>query len=193
MNKFSLALAMTFTFAPLAAAQTVSVAITKPCVVESPPGRPTLKRREPEQENETAPTGSETSRSAQQPCDESISEASVRAHQEPLPFRFEGLTVVPESDVRKFLRERRGEPSKNSDTDSVTTAATLIRDYLSQHGYRHAEVSSRLDQNANEPSIVTFVISEGPRLAISDIKFQGNSNFQSQVLREKLTACMTGF
>jgi outer membrane protein insertion porin family len=197
MNKLSLTLMIVglLSFTSAALSQTVqSPVITKPCAGDELPGRPTLKVRRPADEKPSPANGDETV-AGEEPCDPARKEADSAANQKAAKVSFEGLSSISESDLRKLLREKRiavsTEPSL--ETESVKKAEQAIREFLVSRGHMHAEVSSRLDKVGDDGRNLTFVVSEGPRLRIAEIRFEGNRIFSSQLLVEKMKEYLAGF
>jgi outer membrane protein insertion porin family len=197
MKKLSraMAIAVFLTFGSAAFAQSLSsVAVIRPCTNDTGPGRPVLKRRAPTPDEQPAPVTSEAKVTNAEPCEPATSEANT-AIQKTLPVRFEGLTAVSEADLRLLVRETRIALPENLETsaDLVTKAEAAIREFLISRGYRHAMVSSRFDQNDKEPAVLTFVINEGARFRISEIRFEGNRIFSSELLAAKMKEYLTHF
>jgi len=105
-----------------------------------------------------------------------------------MKVRFEGLNSRSEADELLLLRQKRiqlpDDPTLNPEL--VRKAEEAIRESLIDHGYVHAAVSSRVDKIDGLPVALTFVLNEGQRLGIAEIKFEGNRIFSSQELAERL-------
>jgi outer membrane protein assembly factor BamA len=185
MKKFSFAIAFALVFAAPAFAQTDSSTQPKPCGSDTV-GRPLLKLRIPTTKRQPEPENVQVS--DKKPCENT----SDSINEQPLMVEFEGLTAVPESDLRKYMRERRIAQTLDSISDGTAAAEAAIREIFVDHGYRHAQVSSRLDHRDNETTL-TFVISEGPRFEISNIRFQGNRVFSEQVLTARTKECLVRY
>lgn len=185
MNRFSLMLIMVgfLSFASTAPGQTTqSQVLKKPCAGDELPGRPALKLRATTPDNTTAPSDTEPKApKAEPPCEPS-------SKQQAAEVKFEGLSAIPESDLRKLLREHRVALPQKLDTasDLVEKAEEAITGFLSARGYRHAKVASRFEKVGEAPAVLTFVINEGLRFGISEIRFEGNKVFPSQLLAAKM-------
>ena len=186
MKTFSFAIAFAVVLATPAFAQTDSSAQSDGCG-ENTPGRPVLKLRVPTTEAQPAPANVQAS--IKQPCEETGLE-SIR--EQPLMVEFEGLTAIPESELRKYMRERRIAQTVASISEGTAAAEAAIREIFIDYGYHGAQVSSRLNHRDNE-TILTFVISEGPRFEISNIRFQGNRAFSEQELATRTKECLGSF
>jgi len=197
MNRLSLTLMIVgfLSFTSVALSRTAqSPVIARPCAGEEPPGRPTLKVRRPADEKLPPAKADETS-TRENPCDPTHIEADSAANWKSAKVSFEGLSSISESDLRKLLREKRvAVPTHPSlEPELVKKAEQAIRASLVSHGYMHAAVSSRVGEvDDNRPNL-TFVVSEGPRLKIAEIRFEGNRVFSSQLLAEKMKEYLTGF
>ena len=186
MKKFSfvLVLAVALTSGSKIVAQSPS-SESVPCADQPAIGPPVLKLRQPKPDDQpTQEPNTELSKS--QPCDTAPPQDSAR-------IEFEGLTAVNESDLRIQLRQRL-KPSSRLLTNGelVSEAETVLKEMLSDYGYRHAQVSSRLDRRDSE-RVVTFVISEGARFTISEIRFQSSRAISEQLLSARMKECLTHF
>jgi outer membrane protein insertion porin family len=190
MKKFSfiLAVALLAWWQPQAAAQTRPSVETIPCPSEPQENRPVLKRRAPEPDSQTTPQAEPNASTP--PCNTILNTASDQATSE---IRIDGLISVSESDVRKRMREHRLIPKSVTDADAVAKSENGIRQILFEYGYRHAQVSSRIEQHDQESPVLVFLISEGPRFRISEVKFEGNRVFSSPVLTSKFSHCLEQF
>jgi outer membrane protein insertion porin family len=192
MKKLSLLflLAVLLNFGLEGIAQTAQPSEPVPCESETPL-RPTLRRRQTKPEDQPTAEQQTVSTNAD-PCDNSSLASGGLALQKPATVRFEGLTAVPEEDFRSRLRDQRFNQSLDSATDSASLAKAeaLIKSLLTDYGHRHAEVSSRLEQAGSESPVVTFLINEGPRFTISEIRFEGNRVFSEEILATKMKECL---
>src|SRR5437867_3432230 len=103
-------------------------------------------------------------------------------------IQFEGLHSVPESDVLKTFRERRVGISKEAILDPVKlkTAERVIKELLAAKGHPNAVVTGTIETVSATSSAITFVINEGPRVRIVEIKFTGSKVFKSGALRDQM-------
>lgn len=189
-KSFCLAVALLAWFQPQAAAQTPSSVQVTPCPTEASVSRPSLKRRAPQPDAETT-RQQQPSISNEQPCHTVLN--NTGSEQTPVEIRLEGLITVSESDVRTRMRELRLIPKSFADADAIAKGEDGIKQIFFGYGFRRAQVSSRIEQRAQRPSELIFIISEGPRFRISEIRFEGNRVFPSQVLTANVSRCLAPF
>ncbi|MEJ7703242.1 MAG: POTRA domain-containing protein [Geodermatophilaceae bacterium] len=73
------------------------------------------------------------------------------------------------------------------DEDAVGTARQDIIDSYRAKGFNDVDVQYRTDTNrARGTSRVVFTITEGPKGAINDIRFDGNTAFSDRILRKQM-------
>ncbi len=98
---------------------------------------------------------------------------------------FDGLKSVQESDVLKAFRERRVGVAKENiyDPVKVRTAQRVIKELLSESGHPNAVVDVETEEVSATSLAVNFKISEGDRVRVVDIQFEGNTVFSDGALR----------
>ncbi|HEX3185180.1 MAG TPA: outer membrane protein assembly factor BamA [Pyrinomonadaceae bacterium] len=98
---------------------------------------------------------------------------------------FDGLKSVQESDVLKAFRERRVGVSKENiyDPVKIRTAQRVIKELLSESGHPNAVVDVETEEVSATSLAVNFKVSEGDRVRVVEIKFEGNTNFSDGQLR----------
>ena len=98
---------------------------------------------------------------------------------------FEGLHSVQESDILKAFRERRVGVSKESvyDPVKVRNAMRVIKELLAEGGHPNATIEERTEEVSATSLAVTFVVSEGDRVRVVEIQFEGNTIFSDGQLR----------
>jgi outer membrane protein insertion porin family len=103
-------------------------------------------------------------------------------------IQFEGLKSVPESDVLKTFRERRVGVSKEAILDpvKVKNAERVLKELLAAKGHPNAVVSSDQEAVSATSTAITFVINEGPRVRVAEIRFEGSKVFKSGELRSRM-------
>lgn len=103
-------------------------------------------------------------------------------------IQFEGLKSVPESDVLKAFREQRIGISKESIFDPVKArnAMRAIKELLASNGHPNATIEIREDEVSQTSVAITFVVTEGDKVRIVEIQFEGNSIFSDGTLRSQL-------
>src|SRR2546421_7962395 len=103
-------------------------------------------------------------------------------------IQFQGLKSVPESDILKAFREKRVGVSKESILDpvKVKTAERVIKEALAAKGHPNAVVSGVVESVSATSSAITFVVSEGARVRVAEIRFEGSKVFKSGNLRSRM-------
>ncbi|MFZ2639656.1 MAG: outer membrane protein assembly factor BamA [Verrucomicrobiia bacterium] len=95
-----------------------------------------------------------------------------------------GNDKIKASKVRKEMELKVGEPL---DERKVVLAQKKVEDYYEKAGFEEAKVryDISIDQQTGQ-GVVTFNISEGPRVAIIDITFTGNDHFSKAKLQKQM-------
>lgn len=103
-------------------------------------------------------------------------------------IQFEGLKSVTESDVLKTFRERRVGISKESILDPVKlkNAERVLKELLAAKGHPNAVVSGTIEAVSQTSSAITFVVNEGARVRVAEIRFEGSHVFKSGELRSHM-------
>jgi outer membrane protein insertion porin family len=96
---------------------------------------------------------------------------------------FTGVTLVPESEVRRQVKLKAGDVfSRSALRDSVKS----IEDLYSNVGRASAEVSPKLDIQPESKIAILFEINEGPTVYVERINIVGNVRSQDKILRREL-------
>jgi len=114
------------------------------------------------------------------------------AVERPVRIEFFGLNAIPYCDALSELRSA-SEPvdiSKMPDTDATERATTILKERLASRGYLRARVEAVRDEEARQ---VLFVVNEGERLSLSDIRFEGNRVFTTEELSQNYKGCVTQY
>ncbi len=99
-------------------------------------------------------------------------------------IEIEGARSVPAKSLRKKIKLKVNGPL---DEDAVGTARQDIIDLYRAKGFNDVNVQYRTDTNrARGTSRVVFTITEGPKGAIKDIRFDGNTAFSDRILRKQM-------
>ena len=103
-------------------------------------------------------------------------------------IQFEGLKSVAESDVLKTFRERRVGISKEAILDPVKlkNAERVLKELLSAKGHPNAVVTGSVEEVSRTSSAITFVVNEGARVRVAEIRFEGSKAFKSGDLRGQM-------
>jgi outer membrane protein insertion porin family len=103
-------------------------------------------------------------------------------------IQFEGLKSVSESDVLKTFRERRVGISKEAIYDPVKarTAVRVLKELLAAKGHPNAVIAEGRENVSATSVAITFQITEGPRVRVAEIQFEGSKVFKSGKLRDQM-------
>lgn len=107
-------------------------------------------------------------------------------------YEIEGLERISAGTVRDTVG-LRGEQPYNPQT--VRRTERMIRDLLAQQGIQLESVDTSFVPVAGRPGTydLVFQVTEGNRLAISQIEFEGNSAFPDDALRDAISTKSEGF
>jgi len=96
---------------------------------------------------------------------------------------FTGVTLVPESEVRRQVKLKAGDVfSRSALRDSVKS----IEDLYSNIGRASAEVNPKLDVQPESKITILFEVNEGPTVYVERINIAGNVRSQDKILRREL-------
>jgi outer membrane protein insertion porin family len=100
-------------------------------------------------------------------------------------INYTGLSSVSTSDVLDRFKERKVGLSVESQYDPtrIKKAEVAIKELLSEHGRQFATIRSEVRAIPPAAVGITFVIKEGPKVKVGRIKFVGNKNINSRILR----------
>ncbi len=100
-------------------------------------------------------------------------------------INYVGLNSVTTSDVLDRFKEAKVGLSVESQYDptKVKKAEVAIKGLLAEHGRQFSTIRTEIRQIPPAAIGVTFVIKEGPKVKVGKIKFEGNKNVKSRVLR----------
>ncbi len=103
-------------------------------------------------------------------------------------IQFEGLKSVSESDVLKTFRERRVGISKEAIYDPVKarTAVRVLKELLAAKGHPNAVIAEGRENVSATSVAITFQVTEGPRVRVAEIQFEGSKVFKSNKLRDQM-------
>ncbi len=115
-------------------------------------------------------------------------------------IEYKGLSTVQVSDVMKALSDRKATLSQTQtfDETKVQKAVQAIKGLLAEKGRQKAEVAVETEDIPPNAVKVTFVVTEGPKVKIQEINFEGNKIFTDGQLKKamklvKETGWLTGF
>ena len=100
-------------------------------------------------------------------------------------INYVGLSSVSTSDVLDRFKEAKVGLSVESQYDptKVKKAEVAIKGLLAEHGRQFSTVRTEIRQIPPAAIGVTFVVKEGPKVKVGKIKFEGNKNVKTRVLR----------
>ena len=100
-------------------------------------------------------------------------------------INYVGLSSVSTSDVLDRFKEAKVGLSVESQYDPtrVKKAEVAIKGLLSEHGRQFATIRTEVRQIPPAAIGITFVVKEGPKVKVGKIKFEGNKNVKTRLLR----------
>jgi len=103
-------------------------------------------------------------------------------------IQFEGLKSVSESDVLKTFRERRVGVSKEAiyDPVKVRNAVRVLKELLAAKGHPNATIAEGRENVSATSVAITFQVTEGARVRVAVIEFEGSKVFKSSKLRDQM-------
>jgi outer membrane protein insertion porin family len=98
---------------------------------------------------------------------------------------YTGLSSVTTSDVLDRFKEAKVPLTVENQYDptKVKKAEVTIKGLLAEHGHQFATIRTEIRQIPPAAIGITFVIKEGPKVKVGKIKFEGNKNVKTRVLR----------
>lgn len=103
-------------------------------------------------------------------------------------IEYKGLNSASVSDVLDRYKERKvGLTIENQyDPTKIKKAEVTLKELLSEHGRQFATITAEVRPIPPASVGVTFIIKEGPKVKVGDIKFEGNKNVGSRDLRRAM-------
>ncbi len=100
-------------------------------------------------------------------------------------INYVGLSTVSTSDVLDRFKEAKVGLAVESQYDptKVKKAEVTIKELLAEHGRQFATIRTEIRQIPPAKVGITFVIKEGPKVKVGKIRFEGNKNVKTRVLR----------
>jgi outer membrane protein insertion porin family len=105
-------------------------------------------------------------------------------------YQFRGLKHASASTIEDSVGLFSGEPLNPA---AIHSAQVMVRQMLSNAGYPRARIDTTLRQTPTGEYDVTFVVNEGPRLAVAKITFSGNEAFTDSELADAMETGEEGF
>ncbi len=153
------------------------------CEAVNPPGRPTLKKRQP----------STVSKDAGSSVQKSCTTVRVKTDQDRrVKIAFEGLRDVSETDLLTTLREAGAAFPRDAlpDGETINKATKIIWEALRSRGYMHSSVQILNDYDSR---LVKVIVNEGDPSPIQDIRFVGSKAFSVSELNQRMTECLARY
>jgi outer membrane protein insertion porin family len=103
-------------------------------------------------------------------------------------IKYTGLSSISQSDVLDRYKERKVGLTQESQYDptKVKRAEVVLKELLAEHGRQFATIRTEVRQIPPAAVSVTFIVKEGPKVKVGDIKFEGNKNLSSRYLRSAM-------
>ena len=103
-------------------------------------------------------------------------------------IQFEGLKSVTESDVLKTFREKRVGVSKEAIYDPVKArnAVRVLKEMLAAKGHPNATIAEGKENVSATSVAITFQVTEGARVRVAEIQFEGSKVFKASKLRDQM-------
>ena len=100
-------------------------------------------------------------------------------------IEYKGNKSISESDILDAFKDKKVGLSVEGQFDptKIKHAEVVIKELLAEHGRQFATVRTEKRQIPPAAVGITFVIKEGPKVKVGKIKFEGNKNVKSRVLR----------
>ena len=100
-------------------------------------------------------------------------------------INYQGLSSVSTSDVLDRFKEAKvGLSVENQyDPTKVKKAEVAIKGLLSEHGRQFSTIRTEVRRIPPAAVGITFVVKEGPKVKVGKIKFEGNKNVKTRILR----------
>jgi len=105
-------------------------------------------------------------------------------------YRFEGLKHASAATIQDSVGLFSGEPLNPG---KIHEARVMMRQMLSNSGFPRARIDTVLTQVPTGEFDVTFVVREGPKLAVARIDFVGNESFTDRRLADAMATGEEGF
>ncbi len=99
-----------------------------------------------------------------------------------------GTSSVSNSDILdRFKQDKVGLVVESQyDPTRIKKAEVSIKGLLSEHGRQFATIRTEVRQIPPAAVGITFVVKEGPKVKVGKIKFEGNQNIKTRILRSAM-------
>ncbi|MGB2899210.1 MAG: POTRA domain-containing protein [Candidatus Acidiferrum sp.] len=109
-----------------------------------------------------------------------------------MPFlsnvKYSGSRLLSQRQIEKLLDEKKLAPGlgKPADPAALQRIALAIRSALNEFGHPQASVQIQREEAQNATVVVRFEVSDGPRLRVRRVRFGGNPQFSTKLLRGQM-------
>jgi len=113
-------------------------------------------------------------------------------HLEEVPFlsnvKYSGSRLLSQRQIEKLFAEKKLAPGlgKPADPAALQRIAFAIRSALNEFGHPQASVQIQREEVQNATVVVRFEVSDGPRLRVRRVSFEGNPQFSTKLLRGQM-------
>jgi outer membrane protein insertion porin family len=103
-------------------------------------------------------------------------------------INYKGLNSITQSDILDAYKKAKVEMSPESQFDQThaAQAITVIRELEAEHGHQFATVKEDVKTIPPSRVQVNFIVKEGPKVKVGEIKFTGNTHVSSRILRASM-------
>ncbi|GGG99332.1 outer membrane protein assembly factor BamA [Silvibacterium dinghuense] len=100
-------------------------------------------------------------------------------------INYKGLNSVTQSDVLdRFKKEKVGISVESKfDEARMAHAIAVLKELLAEHGHQFATIKPDIKKIPPASVQINFIIKEGPKVKVGDIRFTGNEHVKSRELR----------
>jgi outer membrane protein insertion porin family len=156
----------------VATAQTPTISSSIPANGCLSNGRPTLVRRQ----SVRGSNGVQETSTQIPPCPTSNPQ-----------IKFHGLTAISEATALFLFREKQILSGDRRPEESAKAGASALTESLVAEGYANAEVQGFADQKGT----FSFFVNEGPRVPLTEVRFEGNRVFSTGELVSFVNGCLS--
>ena len=103
-------------------------------------------------------------------------------------INYKGLNSVTQSDVLdRFKKEKVGISVESKfDEARMARAIAVLKELLAEHGHQFATIRPDIKRIPPASVQINFIIKEGPKVKVGNIKFTGNEHVSSRLLRASM-------
>jgi outer membrane protein insertion porin family len=103
-------------------------------------------------------------------------------------IKYDGMKSISVSEILDRFKERKVGLSVESqyDPNKVQRARVVLQEYLAERGRQFSTVEPEVHQVPPSSLEVTFKVDEGPKVKVASITFDGNTHFNSRILKRSM-------